>query len=87
MALCLPATPRPPSNKFRNSLSAIPGGADRALTPAQRLRLIVTWSAVFGGVAAGLMMVYRTFLRPHGILGAWNGPWTSWFFGTGRREL
>lgn len=67
------------------SLSAIPGGADRALSPAARLRLLVTWTAVLGGLSASLMMVYRTLLRPNGVLGGWGGSWTTWILG--RREL
>lgn len=67
------------------SLTAIPGGADRALSPAARLRLLVTWTAVLGGLSASLMMVYRTMLRPNGVLGSWGGSWTTWILG--RREL
>jgi len=68
-----------------NPLSAIPGGADRSMTPAARVRLYVTWTAVLGGATAGLMMVYRTLLRPTGIVGNWSTLWTGWILG--RREL
>ncbi|TDL16223.1 mitochondrial Rho GTPase [Rickenella mellea] len=68
-----------------NPLGAIPGGADRAITPAARMRLYVTWTAVLGGFTAGIMMVYRTLLRPGGPLGGWNIQWLGWAFG--RREL
>ncbi|KAH8114388.1 mitochondrial Rho GTPase [Phellopilus nigrolimitatus] len=68
-----------------NPLRSIPGYMDRALTPAARVRMYVTWTAVFGGLTAGLMMVYRTFLRPNGFLGSWNGPWAGMLLG--RREL
>jgi len=64
-----------------NPLSAIPGGSDRALTPAARLRMYLTWTAAFGGLTVGLMMAYRTFMRPGTLLGGWAAPWTSWIFG------
>ncbi|KAL5519905.1 hypothetical protein ACEPAG_1565 [Sanghuangporus baumii] len=65
-----------------NPLHSIPGYRDRALTPAARVRMYVTWAAMLGGLTAGLMMVYRTCLRPYGIFGNWVG------FGTifGRRD-
>ncbi len=66
-------------------LSAIPGSVEGALTPAARLRQFVTWTALFGGVTASLMMVYRTMLRPGGILGSWGAPWVGWL--AGRRDL
>jgi len=68
-----------------NPLSAIPGGSERALTSAARFRLFVTWTAALGGLTAGLMIAYRTLLRPSGILGSWSVPWTGWLLG--RREL
>lgn len=64
-------------------LRSIPGYKDRALTPAARVRMFVTWTAVLGGLTAGLMMVYRTFLRPNGILGSWGSVGAI----LGRREL
>jgi len=66
-------------------LSAIPGSVEGALTPAARLRQFVAWTALFGGVTASLMMVYRTMLRPGGILGSWGAPWVGWL--AGRRDL
>ena len=67
------------------SLSAIPGGADRALSSAARLRVLVTWTAVLGGLSESLMMIYRTLLRPNGVFGSWGSSWTTWVLG--RREL
>ncbi|KAG6842000.1 hypothetical protein C0991_004491 [Blastosporella zonata] len=45
-------------NIAMNPYSAIPGGADRAMTAAARLRMYVTLTAVFGGCTAGLFMLY-----------------------------
>ncbi|KAJ3532773.1 hypothetical protein NM688_g7374 [Phlebia brevispora] len=67
--------------------SAIPGGADRALSAAARLRMYVTLCTLVGGVGAGLLLVYRTFGRPGAFGSSWLGQWLSWFFGGGRREL
>ena len=67
------------------SLKAIPGGADRALTPTARLRLLVAWSAALGGLTAGLLVAYRTLLRPGGLLGPWGSSWVGLL--AGRREL
>lgn len=76
----------PCAHAFRyRRLRSLPGYVDRSLTPAARVRLVVTWTAVLGGLGAGLMMVYRTFLRPSGWLSNLNGPWTSTILG--RREL
>ncbi|KAG6377076.1 mitochondrial Rho 1 [Boletus reticuloceps] len=68
-----------------NPHAAIPGGPDRALTASERLRMYVTMTALFGGISAGLVMVYRSFLRPGGpILPGWTSPWATWLLG--RRE-
>ncbi|EPQ54461.1 mitochondrial Rho GTPase [Gloeophyllum trabeum ATCC 11539] len=66
--------------------SAIPGGAERALSATARLRMYVTWTALLGGVSASLLMMYRTLLRPGGPLGTWGGQWAGWLLGH-RREL
>ena len=70
---------------WRDRLKSLPGYVDRSLTPAARVRLVVTWTAVLGGLGAGLMMVYRTFLRPSGWLTSLNSFWTTSLLG--RREL
>lgn len=70
---------------LRSRLSAIPGSVEGALTPAARIRHLVTWTALFGGLTASLMMVYRTMFRPGGILGTWSAPWVGWL--AGRRDL
>ncbi|KAI0052701.1 mitochondrial Rho GTPase [Auriscalpium vulgare] len=64
--------------------SSIPGGAGE-LSPSARLRNYFLFSALAGGVSAGLLMGYRTFLRPGG-LGGFGGQWVTWLLG-GRRDL
>ncbi|KAF8580114.1 mitochondrial Rho GTPase [Ramaria rubella] len=68
---------------------AIPGGADRALSAAGRLRVYFTVSALVGGFAAGLMFMYRSLFRSGssgGMFGtAQAGLWLGWLLG--RREL
>ncbi|KAF9221671.1 mitochondrial Rho GTPase [Gyrodon lividus] len=67
-----------------NPHAAISGGADRALTASERLRMYVTVTALLGGVSAGLVVLYRGLLRPGGpILPSWTH-WATWLFG--RRE-
>ncbi|KAF8229696.1 mitochondrial Rho GTPase [Tricholoma matsutake] len=69
-------------NIAMNPHSSIPGGADRAMTAAARLRLYVTLTALVGGCTAGLIMAYRTLLRPGGPgLPGWSSYWMSWLFG------
>ncbi|KAA1469902.1 mitochondrial Rho GTPase, partial [Dentipellis sp. KUC8613] len=58
-----------------NPNSAIPGGADRALSSALRLRTYLGVSVAVGGLGIGLLYAYRTFLRPGGPLGGWVGQW------------
>lgn len=70
---------------LRPRYSAIPGGADRAMTAAAKLRVYFTLTALLGGVSAGLVMIYRTMLRPGGTLPGWNTYWAAWLLG--RREL
>ena len=70
-----------------NSNSALPGGADRALSAAARVRMYVPFCTLVGGAGAGLLLVYRTFGRPGSFGSGWVGQWLSWFFGGGRREL
>ena len=67
------------------SNSAIPGGADMAMTAAARLRMYFTLTALLGGFSAGLVMVYRTLLRPGGTFPGWTTYWANWLIG--RREL
>lgn len=69
-------------------LTAIPGGADRALSVAARMKMFVTMGALLGGLSAGLLFIYRTFGRPGAFGTGWAGTWASWLFGgVGRREL
>ncbi|EIW59578.1 mitochondrial Rho GTPase [Trametes versicolor FP-101664 SS1] len=74
-----------------NPNSAIPGGADRALSAAARLRTYIKIASTVGGLSAGLYLVYRTFARPGGAQGGWSvGSWLAWLIGGGgggRREL
>ncbi|KIM43100.1 hypothetical protein M413DRAFT_443915 [Hebeloma cylindrosporum] len=66
-------------------LVAIPGGADRAITAAARLRMYFTLTAIVGGCAAGLVMLVRTLLRPGGPgLPSWTPPWATWLLGARR---
>lgn len=65
--------------------AAIPGGIDRAMTAAARLRVYFTMTALLGGFSAGLVMLYRTLIRPGGgNFTSWNTYWAAWLFG--RRE-
>ncbi|KAI0304488.1 P-loop containing nucleoside triphosphate hydrolase protein [Multifurca ochricompacta] len=57
--------------------SSIPGGVDRSLSPAARLRTYIFFSALVGGLSAGVLVAYRTFLRP----GTFAGQWVGWFLG------
>lgn len=57
--------------------SSIPGGADRSLSPVARLRTYIVFSALVGGLSAGLLVAYRTFLRP----GSFAGQWIGWILG------
>ncbi|KAF8895366.1 EF hand associated-domain-containing protein [Infundibulicybe gibba] len=69
-----------------NPHTAIPGGADRAMTATAKLRMYVTWTAMLGSCTAGLFMMYRTLLRPGGVgLPRWTTSWAGWLLG--RREL
>ncbi|OCH84908.1 mitochondrial Rho 1 [Obba rivulosa] len=70
-----------------NPNSAIPGGSDRALSAAARLRMYVTVCTLVGGVATGVLLAYRTFARPGSSFGAWSGQWVAWLVGSARREL
>ncbi|CAA7261502.1 unnamed protein product [Cyclocybe aegerita] len=64
-------------------LSAIPGGHDRAMTAARRLRMYFTVTAIVSGCAAGLAILVRTLLRPGGAgLPAWTTPWATWLIGS-----
>ncbi|KAI0917359.1 ERMES complex Ca(2+)-binding regulatory GTPase gem1 [Taiwanofungus camphoratus] len=70
-----------------NPNSAIPGGADRALSAAARLRMYVTMCTMIGGLATSALLVYRTFSRPGNTFGGLGAQWISWFFGSARRAL
>lgn len=69
-----------------NPNSAIPGGSDRALSSATRLRMYVTLCTLFGGISFGIVSLYRTWGRP-GTFGAWGLRILTWFSGGSRREL
>ncbi|KAF9533224.1 P-loop containing nucleoside triphosphate hydrolase protein [Crepidotus variabilis] len=66
-----------------NPLSAIPGGADRAMSATRKLRMYFTLTAIVGGCTAGLVMLIRTLLR-NGSAGlpAWSTPWATWLVGS-----
>ncbi|KAG1751180.1 P-loop containing nucleoside triphosphate hydrolase protein [Suillus lakei] len=63
-----------------NPHAALPGGADRAMTASERLRVYVAFTALLGGVSAGLVMVYRSLLRQE-IFPSWTTPWATWLLG------
>lgn len=63
-----------------NPHAAIPGGADRAMTASERLRVYVAFTALLGGVSAGLVMLYRSLIRQE-ILPSWTTPWATWLLG------
>ncbi|KZP33470.1 mitochondrial Rho GTPase [Athelia psychrophila] len=63
--------------------SAIPGGVDRAMTAAARLRMYFTVTALVGGVSASLVMIFRTLHR--GPFPAWSTHWATWLLGRGQR--
>ncbi|KAK7056912.1 ERMES complex Ca(2+)-binding regulatory GTPase gem1 [Paramarasmius palmivorus] len=68
-----------------NPLTAIPGGAERAMSAASRLKMYFTLTAVLGGCTAGLIMLYRTLLRPGGVLlPDWSASWAGWLLGSRR---
>ncbi|KAI0004590.1 mitochondrial Rho 1 [Russula compacta] len=61
--------------------SSIPGGPERGLSPAARLRTYIMLSALVGSLSAGVLVAYRTFLRP----GTFGGQWIGWLL-SGRSE-
>ncbi|THV03817.1 mitochondrial Rho GTPase [Dendrothele bispora CBS 962.96] len=67
-----------------NPLSSIPGGAERALSASARVKMYFTITALLGGTTAGLLMLYRTLLKPGVGLPHWMGNWGGWLLG-GRR--
>lgn len=70
-------------------LSAIPGGADRSLTVAHRVKTAITFTALLGSTTA--MVMYFAGIRmvgpwrPFGTLFQWFPSRLAWI--TGRREL
>ncbi|PCH40253.1 mitochondrial Rho 1 [Wolfiporia cocos MD-104 SS10] len=67
--------------------SSIPGSSERALSAAARIRKYLKICTMVGGLAAGLVLVYRTFARPGTALGNLGPYWTSWLVGIARKEL
>ncbi|KAI9510604.1 P-loop containing nucleoside triphosphate hydrolase protein [Russula earlei] len=57
--------------------SSIPGGAERSLSPAARLRTYIMLSALVGSLSAGVLVAYRTFVRP----GTFGWQWMEWLLG------
>ncbi|KAF7314342.1 hypothetical protein MKEN_00906800 [Mycena kentingensis (nom. inval.)] len=53
-----------------NPHTAIPGGADRALTAAARLRTYITVTAILGGCTAAAVAFYRTMRVGGGLSGS-----------------
>ncbi|KAL9711007.1 ERMES complex Ca(2+)-binding regulatory GTPase gem1 [Leucoagaricus gongylophorus] len=67
------------------SHSAIPGGADRAMTSAARLKMYLTLTAILGGCTAALLVLFRNLRAPLG-LGAWSTSWAHWLVGGTHRR-
>lgn len=68
--------------------SAIPGGSDRALTATARIRMYIKVATMLGGIATGVVLVYRTFARPGSSFSSVTAQWINWIVGTAsRREL
>lgn len=67
-------------NLFMYSHSAIPGGADRAMTSAARLKMYFTLTAILGGCTAVLVVLFRNMRTPLG-LGSWSTSWAHWLLG------
>ncbi|KAL0580663.1 ERMES complex Ca(2+)-binding regulatory GTPase gem1 [Marasmius crinis-equi] len=65
-------------------LSSMPGGAERALSASGRVKMYFTLTAVLGGSTAGLIMLYRTLLKPGGALPGWTTSWAGWLFSNRR---
>ncbi|KAJ3791164.1 P-loop containing nucleoside triphosphate hydrolase protein [Lentinula aff. detonsa] len=62
--------------------SAIPGGAERALSSSARLKMYFTLTALLGGCTAGLFMLYRTLIRPGSTpFPNWSLSWARWLLG------
>jgi mitochondrial Rho GTPase 1 len=65
----------------------MPGGADRTLSTAARVRTMMTIGVMLGGLSVGALLIYRTFSRPGAVGTGWAGRWISWFLIGARREL
>lgn len=50
------------------------------MTASERVRVYVAFTALLGGVSAGLVMLYRSLLRQE-ILPSWTTPWATWLLG------
>lgn len=69
-----------------NPTKALPGGSDRAVSAAARLRTYVKIGLFMGGLGTGLLLVYRTLIRNERSHLSW-GQWAVWVFGNARKEL
>ncbi|KAH7340659.1 mitochondrial Rho 1 [Rhizoctonia solani] len=66
-----------------NPLHAIPGGAERASATLARRKIALS----VGVAIAGIMVAYRSFLRPIGYGSGWWSSWANWIMGgTMRRD-
>ncbi|KDN51898.1 hypothetical protein RSAG8_00449, partial [Rhizoctonia solani AG-8 WAC10335] len=67
-----------------NPLHAIPGGAERASATLARRKIALS----VGVAIAGIMVAYRSFLRPIGYGSGWWSSWVHWIMGGAiRRDL
>ncbi|KZV93467.1 mitochondrial Rho GTPase [Exidia glandulosa HHB12029] len=59
--------------------AAMPGGGDRSLSSAARIRTLFTVTAALGGLSAALFVVFRSYVRPsRGPMGFLTSLWTGW---------
>ncbi|KEP53085.1 Rho GTPase [Rhizoctonia solani 123E] len=65
-----------------NPLHAIPGGAERASATLARRKIVLS----VGVAIAGIMVAYRSFLRPIGYGNGWWSSWVSWIMGGAMRR-
>ena len=63
-------------------MNSIPGGPERALSAATRLKYL-TVVGIVGGCAAALVALLRS-LRGGGNLPIWTTPWATWLLGIKR---
>lgn len=56
------------------------------MTAAARIRMYIKLATMVGGVATGMVLVYRTFVRPGSSLSNITTQWINWIVGTASRR-